>query len=46
VSALAGYVHAADGRTYAVAIFGNFENAHRGPGQEIEEAVVQWVHSL
>jgi D-alanyl-D-alanine carboxypeptidase/D-alanyl-D-alanine-endopeptidase (penicillin-binding protein 4) len=46
VSALAGYVHAADGRTYAMAIFGNFENAHRGPGKEIEEAVVQWVHSL
>jgi serine-type D-Ala-D-Ala carboxypeptidase/endopeptidase (penicillin-binding protein 4) len=46
VSALAGYGHAANGKTYVMAVFGNFENAHRGPGQEIEEAVVQWIYSL
>ncbi|HEY5567242.1 MAG TPA: D-alanyl-D-alanine carboxypeptidase/D-alanyl-D-alanine-endopeptidase [Gammaproteobacteria bacterium] len=46
VSALAGYVHAHNGKTYAVVVFGNFENAHRGLGQELEEAVTRWVYAL
>jgi D-alanyl-D-alanine carboxypeptidase/D-alanyl-D-alanine-endopeptidase (penicillin-binding protein 4) len=46
VSALAGYVHADGGRTFAVVVFGNFTDAHRGLGQELEEAVVEWVHGL
>ena len=46
VSALAGYAHAASGKTYVVTIFANFELAHRGPGRELEEAVMQWVYSL
>jgi D-alanyl-D-alanine carboxypeptidase/D-alanyl-D-alanine-endopeptidase (penicillin-binding protein 4) len=46
VSALAGYAHAPSGKTYIVTIFGNFDQAHRGPGREIEEAVLQWVYSL
>ena len=44
VSALAGYVHTAK-RTYTVAIVMNSEDAHRGPGQELEEAVVRWTLS-
>jgi serine-type D-Ala-D-Ala carboxypeptidase/endopeptidase (penicillin-binding protein 4) len=44
VSALAGYVHGAD-RTYAMAILVNSKGAERGPGQEIEEAVVRWIQS-
>ena len=44
VSALAGYVHTAT-RTYTVAIVMNSEDAHRGPGQELEEAVVRWTLS-
>jgi D-alanyl-D-alanine carboxypeptidase/D-alanyl-D-alanine-endopeptidase (penicillin-binding protein 4) len=44
VSALAGYVHTA-ARTYTVAIVMNSEDAHRGPGQELEEAVVRWTQS-
>jgi serine-type D-Ala-D-Ala carboxypeptidase/endopeptidase (penicillin-binding protein 4) len=43
VSALAGYVHAPNGRVYAVAVIMNSENAHRGLGQELEEAVVRWT---
>ena len=43
VSAVAGYVHAADGRVYVVAVVMNSENAHRGPGQELEEAVLRYV---
>jgi serine-type D-Ala-D-Ala carboxypeptidase/endopeptidase (penicillin-binding protein 4) len=46
VSALAGYVHASNGKTYAIAILTNFQDAHRGPGQELEEAVVDWVYGL
>jgi D-alanyl-D-alanine carboxypeptidase/D-alanyl-D-alanine-endopeptidase (penicillin-binding protein 4) len=46
VSALAGYAHSASGKTYIVAIFANFELAHRGPGRELEEAVMQWVYAL
>ena len=44
VSALAGYLRAASGRDYVVAIMVNANDAHRGPGQELEEAVVQWVY--
>jgi D-alanyl-D-alanine carboxypeptidase/D-alanyl-D-alanine-endopeptidase (penicillin-binding protein 4) len=46
VSALAGYVHAAVGRTFVVVVFGNFTDAHRGLGQELEEAVTDWAHDL
>jgi D-alanyl-D-alanine carboxypeptidase/D-alanyl-D-alanine-endopeptidase (penicillin-binding protein 4) len=44
VSALAGYVHTPK-RTYTVAIVMNSEDAHRGPGQELEEAVVRWTQA-
>ena len=44
VSALAGYVHT-PARTYTVAIVMNSEDAHRGPGQELEEAVVRWTQA-
>src|SRR5690606_27113266 len=43
VSAVAGYLHAASGKTYAVAVVMNANNAHRGPGQELEEAVLRYV---
>src|SRR5215471_6116285 len=45
VSALAGYLHAASGKTYVVVVVMNSEDAHRGPGQELEEAVVRWVQA-
>ncbi|HEX7079869.1 MAG TPA: D-alanyl-D-alanine carboxypeptidase/D-alanyl-D-alanine-endopeptidase [Gammaproteobacteria bacterium] len=44
VAALAGYVRAASGADYVVAILLNAEDAHRGPGSELEEAVVRWVY--
>ena len=43
VSALAGYAHADGGRDYALAIFVNAPDAHRGLGEEIEEAVLGWL---
>jgi D-alanyl-D-alanine carboxypeptidase/D-alanyl-D-alanine-endopeptidase (penicillin-binding protein 4) len=45
VSALAGYVHASDGGTYALAILMNATDAHRGLGQDFEEAVTEWLHT-
>jgi D-alanyl-D-alanine carboxypeptidase/D-alanyl-D-alanine-endopeptidase (penicillin-binding protein 4) len=46
VSAVAGYVRAANGKTYVVAVVMNSENAHRGPGQELEEAVLEYTLGL
>ena len=45
VSALAGYAHADDGSLYALAILLNATDAHRGLGQEIEAAVMRWLHT-
>jgi serine-type D-Ala-D-Ala carboxypeptidase/endopeptidase (penicillin-binding protein 4) len=44
VSALAGYLRASSGRDYVIAILMNADDAHRGPGQELEEAIVRWAH--
>jgi D-alanyl-D-alanine carboxypeptidase/D-alanyl-D-alanine-endopeptidase (penicillin-binding protein 4) len=46
VSAVAGYVRAATGRTYVVAVVMNSPDAHRGPGQELEEAVLRYTLAL
>jgi D-alanyl-D-alanine carboxypeptidase/D-alanyl-D-alanine-endopeptidase (penicillin-binding protein 4) len=46
VAALAGYVHAHNGKDYAMVVMLNAPEAHRGPGQEIEEAVTRWVQAL
>lgn len=43
VSAVAGYVQGASGRTYAVAVVMNATDAHRGPGEELEEAVLRFA---
>jgi serine-type D-Ala-D-Ala carboxypeptidase/endopeptidase (penicillin-binding protein 4) len=45
VSALAGYAHADDGGVYALAILMNATDAHRGLGQDFEEAVMQWLQT-
>ncbi|HUQ50659.1 MAG TPA: D-alanyl-D-alanine carboxypeptidase/D-alanyl-D-alanine-endopeptidase, partial [Gammaproteobacteria bacterium] len=46
VSAVAGYVRGANEKTYVVAVVMNSEDAHRGPGQELEEAVLRYTLSL
>ena len=43
VSALAGFIQAASGETYAVALMLNADDVHRGPGEELQEAFVRWV---
>jgi D-alanyl-D-alanine carboxypeptidase/D-alanyl-D-alanine-endopeptidase (penicillin-binding protein 4) len=45
VSALSGYVHGPDDEIYTLAILMNSTDAHRGLGQEIEEAVLRWLHA-
>ncbi len=46
VSALAGYVHVPNGKTYVMVVFVNTPDAHRGPGNELEDAVVEWIYTL
>ena len=45
VSALAGYAHGNDDAIYALAILMKSTDAHRGLGQELEEAVLRWLHT-
>lgn len=46
VTAIAGYVQSQSGDRYAVVAMQNFEDIHRGPGEEVQEALLRWVHSL
>jgi D-alanyl-D-alanine carboxypeptidase/D-alanyl-D-alanine-endopeptidase (penicillin-binding protein 4) len=43
VSALAGYVNAASGRTFVTVIILNHPKADNGAGHALQEALVQWV---
>jgi len=43
VSALAGYVKAASGRTYVAVIILNHPNAELGAGEAVQAALVNWV---
>jgi D-alanyl-D-alanine carboxypeptidase/D-alanyl-D-alanine-endopeptidase (penicillin-binding protein 4) len=45
VSALAGFAHGSDSNIYALAVMMNSPEAHRGLGQELEEAVMRWLHT-
>ena len=46
VTALAGYVHAGNGKTYVVTAMVNAPDAHRGPGGELLNELISWVHAL
>jgi D-alanyl-D-alanine carboxypeptidase/D-alanyl-D-alanine-endopeptidase (penicillin-binding protein 4) len=43
VSALAGYVNAASGRTYVAVILLNHPGVEHGPGEAIQAALVEWL---
>ena len=43
VSALAGFVNAASGRTYVVVIMVNHPGAHAGTGEAIQAELIRWV---
>ena len=43
VSALAGYVNAASGRTYIAVILLNHPGVEHGPGEAVQAALVEWL---
>jgi len=44
VAAIAGYLQAQSGRRYVVAILHNYEDIHRGYGEEVQEALIRWLN--
>ncbi|MDH3612579.1 MAG: D-alanyl-D-alanine carboxypeptidase/D-alanyl-D-alanine-endopeptidase [Gammaproteobacteria bacterium] len=44
VSAIAGYLQTASGRRLAVVVLQNHTDIHRGPGEEIQEALLRWLY--
>jgi D-alanyl-D-alanine carboxypeptidase/D-alanyl-D-alanine-endopeptidase (penicillin-binding protein 4) len=44
VSAVAGYVTAASGQRFLAVVLVNAPDAHRGSGEELQDALLQWVH--
>lgn len=44
VTAIAGYLQARSGRRFAVVTMQDYEDIHRGPGQEVQEALLRWVY--
>jgi len=44
VTAIAGYLQARSGRRFSVVVLHNFEDIHRGPGEEIQEALLRWLY--
>lgn len=44
VAAIAGYLQARSGRRFAVVVLENFADVHRGPGGEVQEALLRWLY--
>lgn len=44
VTAIAGYLQARSGRRFAVVAMQNHEDIHRGPGEEVQEALLRWLY--
>jgi D-alanyl-D-alanine carboxypeptidase/D-alanyl-D-alanine-endopeptidase (penicillin-binding protein 4) len=44
VAAIAGYVQARSGNMYAVVALQNYTDVHRGPGEEVQAALLRWVY--
>lgn len=44
VTAIAGYLQSRSGRRLAVVALQNFEGVHRGPGEEVQEALLSWLY--
>ena len=44
VTAIAGYLQSKSGRRFAVVAMQNFEDIHRGPGEEVQEALLRWLY--
>ena len=44
VTAIAGYLQSRSGRRFAVATLQNHPDIHRGPGHEVQEALLRWLY--
>jgi len=44
VTAIAGYLQARSGRRFSVVVLHNFNDIHRGPGEEVQEALLRWLY--
>ena len=44
VSAIAGYMQSRTGRRFAVAMLHNHTDIHRGPGEEVQTAMLRWLY--
>ena len=45
VAAIAGYLQSASGRRFALVVLQNHNDVHRGPGEEVQEAVLRWLYA-
>lgn len=44
VTAIAGYLQARSGRRFSVVMLHNYEDVHRGPGEEAQVALLRWLY--
>lgn len=44
VTAVAGYLQSRSGRRFAVVAMQNYTDIHRGPGEEVQEALLRWLY--
>jgi len=44
VTAIAGYLQARSGRRFTIVVLQNHEDVHRGPGAEVQEALLRWLY--
>jgi D-alanyl-D-alanine carboxypeptidase/D-alanyl-D-alanine-endopeptidase (penicillin-binding protein 4) len=44
VSAIAGYLQAKSGRRFSVVMLHNYDDVHRGPGEEAQIALLRWLY--
>ena len=45
VSAIAGYLQAESGRRFSVVMLHNYDDVHRGPGEEAQIALLRWLYA-
>ena len=46
VAAIAGYLQARSGRRFSVVMLHNYEDIHRGYGEEVQTALLRWLNTL
>jgi D-alanyl-D-alanine carboxypeptidase/D-alanyl-D-alanine-endopeptidase (penicillin-binding protein 4) len=44
VYAIAGYLQSGSGRRFSVVMLHNYEDVHRGPGEEAQVALLRWLY--